>query len=715
MRNAAQHANRYSQKRLKAFAFCPVLFFIFLLMALPATAQENKSPKRQSIPPYLSIDTLYPDTSPSAYLPPKGFVLGEVAVSDPYVHGVFGYQVLDDLYLGFRQTAEISDLNEGANRLYPGFDLKYRFMKEGPYRPEATLGLISATGHRRTASEYLSFSKRFYDFSVTGGMAWGRLGSAGHIRNPLGLFIGHFDQKRTLTGEDPNAPENWFSGRRAGIFGNLAYISPDKEWGFKLGWGADRYVSETESFGFDSPAPWSAEFTKNLLPWLDFSLGTLGGDKVIGRVNMKYRPAAMENDDDQWIAAEPVRPGRAERTDFLERNHTAFKHNLDLGMMSGNTLLGEESAGSVHLNNTAPFYRQTGLALRIIANTAGGNHGMISVTPVYGGLNGRRLEIDRRTLEKAHLKGGESIQEVWKATEFAPEDKYAGLPPGRGLMRTRFILDQDASIFEDDIGVLYRTGFISSLAFMPFKHLSFNTDLRLNIIDNIQEVTSLRKTRIDPVRSDLADFADKPGGIDRFYAAYRRTLATDLYLGLDGGFLEEMFGGYGGQILYRPFHKRYAVGANLHHVFKREPDNFLGLAFQDRDTVTGHLDFFYELPETSSTIQLRGGRYLAGDWGSTLALNTILNADVKLRTYVTVTNKAEEDSFGARANIVGGFTIAIPFYSLNLKPENFGVRLDLEPLARDSGQSLDIAFPLYEKTQPLSKRYLYTSFRDIVR
>ena len=42
------------------------------------------------------------------------------------------------------------------------------------------------------------------------------------------------------------------------------------------------------------------------------------------------------------------------------------------------------------------------------------------------------------------------------------------------------------------------------------------------------------------------------------------------YPKLDFGYLEEMYGGIGGEVLYRPFNKRYALGLVAHKVKQRE-------------------------------------------------------------------------------------------------------------------------------------------------
>ena len=55
-----------------------------------------------------------------------------------------------------------------------------------------------------------------------------------------------------------------------------------------------------------------------------------------------------------------------------------------------------------------------------------------------------------------------------------------------------------------------------------------------------------------------------------------------------------MFGGYGGEVLYRPFNKSYGIGAEVWRVRQRGFEQLL--SFQDYETTTGHITFYYKEP-----------------------------------------------------------------------------------------------------------------------
>ena len=47
-------------------------------------------------------------------------------------------------------------------------------------------------------------------------------------------------------------------------------------------------------------------------------------------------------------------------------------------------------------------------------------------------------------------------------------------------------------------------------------------------------------------------------------------LDKDIYAKFTGGILESMFAGIGGEILFRPFHRNFAIGAEAWRVKQRE-------------------------------------------------------------------------------------------------------------------------------------------------
>ena len=149
------------------------------------------------------------------------------------------------------------------------------------------------------------------------------------------------------------------------------------------------------------------------------------------------------------------------------------------------------------------------------------------------------------------------------------------------------------------------------------------------------------------------------------------------------GYLETMFGGYGGEILYRPFNKSYALGFSAHKVKQRSYNQLF--SFKEYSTTTGHLGIYYELPyQIQSNVLI--GKYLAGDKGLTLDLSRRFKSGFTLGVFASKTNLSAAE-FG-EGSFNKGFYISIPtslFYSdFRTGLITFG----LQPLTKDGASTL---------------------------
>ena len=116
-------------------------------------------------------------------------------------------------------------------------------------------------------------------------------------------------------------------------------------------------------------------------------------------------------------------------------------------------------------------------------------------------------------------------------------------------------------------------------------------------------------------RTDIVDYLkqSKDFSIERLQFNRFAGLGKETYAKSSVGLLEEMFGGIGGEILYRPFYKSYAIGAEAWFVKQR--DYSMKFDFKKYETVTGHLTFYYRNEPTKILFMVRGGKFLAKDSG----------------------------------------------------------------------------------------------------
>jgi Exopolysaccharide biosynthesis protein YbjH len=213
------------------------------------------------------------------------------------------------------------------------------------------------------------------------------------------------------------------------------------------------------------------------------------------------------------------------------------------------------------------------------------------------------------------------------------------------------------------------------------------------------------------VRSDFGLYYDKgANGISLLDATYRTRLTSDVYAEFKAGYLEDMFMGAGGQILWRPNGQRWALGVDAYQVWQRSFDRLFGV--QHYNTVTGHVNIYYESPWYGLNFQLHGGRYLAGDWGGTFQISREFETGVEIGAFATFTNvpfaKFGEGSFDK------GVIVRIPLEWFVPIHTQSAANLDFRPLTRDGGQRLDGDDSLYDETRRTSYGEIDRHIDDIV-
>ena len=80
-----------------------------------------------------------------------------------------------------------------------------------------------------------------------------------------------------------------------------------------------------------------------------------------------------------------------------------------------------------------------------------------------------------------------------------------------------------------------------------------------------------------------------------------------------------MYGGVGGELLYMPDNKRWALGLDAYWVKQREFDQ--KFSFQDYQTVTGFVSFYYNLPFYDMRFKGSVGKFLGKDTGVNIDLS----------------------------------------------------------------------------------------------
>jgi hypothetical protein len=703
--------------------FCPFpylysipLFRRLLIIAAPVAIMCCSAPVPAAADSPSLMGPLGLIAVPSARMDEPGTIRAHVGMAEPYIHAHAGAQLAAPLYVGVRQSARSSSINQDPDRLYPGVDIRLRLLKENAYVPDITLGLQSATGHKRMAAEYIAATKRIENFDITGGIAWGRLGSAAHMTNPMKAFGNHFGKARSYDGEEPNAPENWFTGPDIGFFAGVEYDTPWVDGlSLKAEWGADRYAAERAAFNHDAPEPWAVGASYTPKDWVTMGIGLIGGDRLLASLSLqnplkKWPGRASPKNTPETVR--PVRTGEAVPGEIEQR---AVAQQM---VLAGTDTDGRTIWTWMENDPHIPVPRQIGRAARSIANHGGQSAEAIEITPMLYGLRGPSVRLLRRDIEQAFAQNNGSPPEIWRNAVIAHGNDAERPRPFRMRLadareKLRLIGDTQGSLSEEDSGTLYRTGIIAETRQQLSRTLMLGGAVRVNLKSNLKRLNEYRPVPLAPVREDIDVFTANAVTLERVYMGWFKSFNTDLHVMAAAGYLEEMYAGYGGEVLARPFGKTFAIGVEGWQAFKRDPFTDMAAGFTGDSIITGHVNAYYEIPDTDLTLHAKVGRYLGGDRGATLALRHRFDHGGHVEAFATATNAADFDLFGGTTHIYSGLKFTMPIGNLRPLPRGSEIRVTAAQMGRASGQTLDRPMPLYDATDDFSMRRIAGQWNEV--
>lgn len=340
-----------------------------------------------------------------------------------------------------------------------------------------------------------------------------------------------------------------------------------------------------------------------------------------------------------------------------------------------------------------------GRLTRIAMRDASPDVEVFHLVSVEHGVPLRQINVLRSSLERALLANG-SVPELNGAIEVtAPPMRNpaltAAIPDNYPRLSWAISPETKQSLFDPNLPLQAQLllGVTSTLDLLPGLTLSGKFDV--NIYNNFSDDRPSNSV-LPHVRSDVQQYY-KHGinGIANLQLDYRGRLAPDVFFKLSGGYLEDMFGGAGAQIVWRPQNSRFSLGADLYQVWQRDFDRLI--RFQSYNVLTGHVNIYYESPWYGLNFNLHAGRYLAGDYGATIEIVRRFDSGVEIGAFATFTNvpfsKFGEGSFDK------GIVARIPLeWALPIHSQS-SYSLTLRPLQRDGGQRLYNDDSLYEETR----------------
>jgi hypothetical protein len=643
---------------------------------------------------------------------------GEVALTTnrfgPNSRNTFAFQVFPNVYGVFRYSI-IRDFDRlgSFNRFDRSFDLHWRFVEETPSRPAVAVGLRDFGGTGIYSSEYVVATKNIgNNLSVTGGLAWGRMAQRGAFDNPLAVFSSAFsdreaaDLRPTAAGELNSG--QWFRGPAA-LFGGLEYQVTD-ELSFQLEYSSDAYEREVNRGTVDLSisSPINVGLNYEYPSGSNLRAFVIGGTTVGLQYSYIFNPAQRISSGGFEEAPLPIPPRNdamlaswglndaatdARAEDVLNDLLNAEGITLDGFTMSTNTATARIQNRRYDIEAQA-----IGRTARVMANVLPA--GITTFTIIFQPFGVPNSAI---TLQRADLENLQTDYDgAWRSLARSQISDAPANPSRTGELADAFprfsynlATYTSYSFFDPDEPVRFDIGPELRVSYAPAPGLSLDGVFRYPLYSSIDDATRRSNSVLPRVRSDAVLYAaESDFEINRLTANYMFRPAPDVFGRVTAGYLESMYAGVSGEVLWYPIDSNLALGVEMNYAVQRDFDMLFGL--QDYDVVSGHASAYYDFGN-GFLGQVDAGRYLVGDWGATFAMDREFNNGFKIGAYFTLTDVSFDD-FG-EGSFDKGIRFEVPVSWLTGQPSRNVVAQTIQPVLRDGGARLLVSNRLYDTTR----------------
>ncbi|WP_447729233.1 YjbH domain-containing protein [Pseudoxanthomonas suwonensis] len=639
-------------------------------------------------------------------------------------------------------------------------DFKVRLWTESRWRPEVAFGARDVGGTGFFASEYLVASKRFGSVDTSIGLATGYLGSAGNLSNPLGWIDDRFDVRPGIQQAGDFNSNTMFRGP-VGVFGGVAWQTPWESLLLKVEYDGHDYTRELWPGRGGVPANLRPDSRINLglqytpTPGVRFTVGWERGNELLAsltlRGNLKNAPrqprwldppkVPMREESLQPVAGDgrALEVALASPSEFAPASEDSILGSV--GPREGYPLLpghtwddvrGQliDNAGFylrrvevndqeliLHGNQTRHFYLSEGLGrvARVVDNMVDPHLDWVTLEYNRQDMPIAQSSVSRKALA-SYVRGDIDLDTLSRSIELNPpgSSREGAIVYDRPL--TRRLTTGLSPGLKEIIGgpdgfILYQLTANASADWMFSRSSWLSGTLSVDLLNNFDKFRYDAPSRLPRVRTDVRQYVTTSDVmVPNFQFTTTHALGRDLYGMAYAGLLESMYGGVGGEILYRPMGERWALGFDANWVKQRDYDQ--RFSFRDYSVATGHATLYYDLGfDRRIHVATSAGRYLAGDWGVTVDVSRIFDNGVTMGAYATKTNISAAE-FG-EGSFDKGIYVLVPMDLLMPRSSRATARLWWQPLVRDGGARLVKKYSLYRMTGERDQKLFFDNIEYV--
>ena len=657
--------------------------------------------------------------TPTARMAPAGELSFNANRTDPYSRYSLSLQPLDWLEGTFRYTA-ISNVKYGSealsgNQSYKdkAVDAKARLWQESHWLPEVALGFRDIGGTGLFSSEYFVANKRYKDLDFSLGIAWGYIGNRGDMDNPLGYLDDRFDTRPVSSTTGDVNTSSYFRGSPA-LFGGVVYQTPWAPLSLKVEYDGNDYKHEPKNNNQVQDSPINIGAVYKLSDSVDLTAGWERGNTALFGItlhtNFVSRKAPVKSYDPP---ATPI-PLQAPTIPLDQVDWAEVSKKLEKN--AGYTverIAQRDSELMIYGEQSKYFYSAKGVgrASRILDNNANKEIQWFTLVNKRYDMPMEETSVPRATFRNVVNNEQDLVDlhrttEVNRATAHVDKTLYQQKP---NPFTYGFGLGYQQNLGGPDGFLLYQVSAYAEGQYRFTPNTWASGGVSANLFNNYDKFKYDSASNLPRVRTDLRQYVTTSDvTMPALQLNQARKLDQDLYGMVYGGYLEPMYAGVGGELLYRPMGERWSVGADLNYVRQRDFDQGFGL--RDYRTVTGHITSYTKLPfDLDAAVSV--GRYLARDWGTTIDISREFTNGVKFGGWVTRTTASAEE-YG-EGSFDKGIYISIPFDEIMSVSTMSRANIAWAPLTRDGGAMLHRQYSLHTMTDGRNRDAFYENFEKI--
>lgn len=672
---------------------------------------------------------------PSARMAPDGEVALTLNKVDPYLRYNLNVQMLPwlDATLRYVQDSSVT-LFTGKDNVDKGVDLRFRLLEETEVLPAVALGLRDLAGTGLFNGEFLVASKRLGDFDFTAGLGWGNLGERDRLRNPFCSAADRFcTRPKTTSGKGGQIEFNkFFTGPMSPIAG-VSWQTPWQPLILLAEADGNDYSNENNPAAFEADSPFNfgaqLRVNPNVVLRLGFERGNTAMFGVAIHGNLNTLRQAKKVDPITPVMPTPVavKPEASAGAELSVSNEAgaetsaatnpdwvdiAARLQLEAGYQVKQIAISNDT---VQLRAEQTRYRDAQVgherALRVLQATVPAPVERFELIDTVHGLGQVMVAVDRDELVDAltpsdrqpaleDVLSREVPKDLSNATAENSENAVNSIEtitPEQSPWSTTLTPYLQQGFGGVDSIYTYDIGGRAELAWAKEQTLAQATVLA-SLLNNYTDFTQLNPgfTTLPPVRTRIREYLDQPIRLETLQLTQFGEFGSDWQAQAYGGYLELMFAGVGGEVLYRPLNSTWGVGVDVNVVRQRDPASELGLL--DYQVETGHVTLYKDMPNFYDfSVKLSAGRYLAGDVGGTVDISREFASGVVVGGYFAKTNVSAEE-FG-EGSFNKGFYLQVPLDLLTIGHTKAKASLGFNPIQRDGGQKLSRRNSLWSSSE----------------